>query len=83
MATDGLTDLVEDQEISSALKSDFPKIKYALRKLAYYPQNIANKYAVQESISFKEAQKQIGGRDNITLILMEYKGNDTGGNENE
>lgn len=79
MATDGLTDLAEDREISNAFKKEFPKIKYALRKLAYYPQSIASRCAAHYGASVKDAQKQIGGMDNITLILVEY----TGGKENE
>ena|GEM_PF-5846017 len=83
MATDGLTDFAEDTEISNILKqSEFKSIKYALRALAYAPQKVARDYADVENVSFKKAQERIGGRDNITLILIEYTGN-VGGNENE
>lgn len=74
MATDGLTDLVHDEEISDILAiNDFDDVPSELVYRANHPIRVAELYAESEGININQARKGLGGKDNITLILLKFK----------
>jgi protein phosphatase len=78
LATDGLTDVVHDTEMTEILSSNpYDKISQKLVYRANYPQKIPKLYAEYNDKSLNEAKKELGGKDNITLILLKFKGGET------
>ncbi|MBI5390307.1 protein phosphatase 2C domain-containing protein [Candidatus Woesearchaeota archaeon] len=71
LTTDGLTDYATDGEIEQILReSSFADAPKLLVHLANYPQDVAAAYADYWQISKSSARKMLGGRDNITFILL-------------
>jgi protein phosphatase len=74
MGCDGLTNYVSDEEIRKILLQGIVGSAPKLVKLANYPQDVARLLAEKEGIGFEEAQKKLGGKDNISVIVIQYGG---------
>lgn len=73
MATDGLTDVVHETEMAEILsKYSFDEIPSRLVYRANYPRKIPRLYANYNGINLNTAKKDLGGKDNITLILLKF-----------
>jgi serine/threonine protein phosphatase PrpC len=75
LATDGLHAQLTHEELAALLVQELPisAICEQLVALANKPEGVARQYAAQKGVSFERAQKVLGGRDNITLILAEVR----------
>jgi len=72
-ATDGLYSMLTSDELAGCLANDGPLVNVVNNLIDYAnnPRDVARQYATRRAISFESAQKTIGGRDNITGILIE------------
>lgn len=70
MGSDGLFNVVADEEIAKILSSHSMKKVHELVNLANNPKTVVEWYAKYHNIDVKEALREIGGTDNITAILI-------------
>lgn len=75
MATDGLSDVVSSSEIAQTLSKY--NLEDAVEKLveqANFPSAMAEQYAQIKGMSKQEAADAIGGKDDISVILLKFSG---------